>query len=110
MMPASRVLPVILIPGVSNQHRAVLAQKAEQLDERQAKNGKVVAGNPREQLHASPLKAIGTDRSEQHFALGSDIPRDEGIAEPPHVHFRRTRSTPKEIPAAHDDRSGLKPV
>src|SRR5260370_34984617 len=101
MMPASRVLPVTLIAASSTQHNAALAQEAEQLDERQAQNGEVVAGNPREQLHPPPFETIGADRSEQRLALGRNIPLKEGAAQPPHVQFRSARRMPHPSLALH---------
>src|SRR5713226_4173256 len=86
MIPASRVLPVILIRWFSRhwascQQHPSLTQKAEQLDQRQAENGKVVAANPREQLHAPALKAIGADRAQERVAFGVNILLDKNIAE-----------------------------
>src|SRR6266487_3568174 len=106
MMPASRVRPVILIPRSSSsygphrnmgssQQRAPLAQKAQELDQRQAENGKVVTGNPREQLDTPTLQPIGANRPEQRVPLGGNVRFQKGIAELPHDQLRRARRAPQ---------------
>ena len=45
----------------------------EQLDQRQTENGKMITGNPREQLHPTALQAIGANRAEKGIALAGNI-------------------------------------
>src|SRR5438034_8239399 len=73
MMPASRVLPVILIAQSLCQKRATIPQKIEQLQQRHAENGKMIAANPREQLHAAALEPVGPDGGGQRFPLLGNI-------------------------------------
>src|ERR1051326_4977563 len=73
MMPASRVLPVILIAPRSLLQRAESSQKLQQLKQGQAENSEIVAAHPTEQLHPAAFQAIGTHRGEQSVALADDI-------------------------------------
>src|SRR5712692_6956411 len=97
MMPASRVLPVILITLSLCQKRAAIPQKIEQLQERHAENGEMVAANPREQLYATALEPIGADRAGQPLPLLGNIPVEKSIREPPHGQFRHARRVPQRL-------------
>src|SRR5580700_6900953 len=59
MMPASRVLPVILIHLSLCQKRAAIPQKIQQLQQWHAENGEIVAANPFEQLRPEAFEPIG---------------------------------------------------
>ncbi len=107
MMPASRVLPVILIHPPSCQKRAAIPQKIQELQQWQAENGETVAANPREQLRPSTLETIGPDRSGQRFPLLGNIPVEKGVGEPPHRQFGLTCRVPQRLAIAHHtDRGG----
>src|SRR5688500_6331457 len=97
MIPASRVLPVILIASASSRQRTPLAQIFQQLYQRQTEDREVIAAYPREQLHAPSFQAIGADRAEQRFALGSDIVVKKRIAEPAHRQLRHAGAGPQRF-------------
>src|SRR6266581_3794298 len=78
MMPASRVLPVILIHLSLCQKRAAIPQKIEQFQQGHAENGEMVAANPREQLCAASLQPIGPDRAGQQ-RIGMSLRYDAGL-------------------------------
>src|SRR5229473_1859694 len=84
MMPASRVLPVILIRLSLCQKRAAIPQKIEQFQHWHAENGEIIAANPREKLHAASLEPIGPDRGGQRLPLLGNIAVEKGVGEPPH--------------------------
>src|ERR1051326_4726185 len=73
MIPASRVLPVILIASTSSRQRTPLAQKLQQFYQRQTQDREVITIDPRKQLHASAFQSIGSDRAKQRFALSRNI-------------------------------------
>src|SRR5207302_10034791 len=69
MMPASRVLPVILIHLSSCQKRAPSPQKIEQFQQWHAENGEMIPANPRAQLCPAALEPIAPDRTGPRLRL-----------------------------------------
>jgi hypothetical protein len=102
MMPESRAAPVIGIPRPHspNSPRS-RRKKTQQLDQRQAKNRKIIPLDPREELHPSALDPVRPDRAEHGFPLGNNIQAEEGFAKASHRQFRRGRRPPQTFTAAH---------
>src|SRR6185312_16789785 len=73
MMPASRAAPVIGMKRTSFPHHAAAAQERQQLDQRQPKDGKMIAVDSREQLYPSALDPVRPNRPEQRIPLCGNI-------------------------------------
>src|SRR5208283_5668008 len=58
---------------ISADECVILTQEAQQRRQRQAQNRRMVAIDPLEQMDATPLQPVGTDRRGDRLTLGSQI-------------------------------------
>ena len=100
-MPCLAALTVDSISERQAIEHAVLAQKPEQLQQRQAEDGGVLAFDALEQVHPAPFQSVGADRGGHRIAFGSQIGVQKGIAEPPHREARLGHMMPQSLPALH---------
>src|SRR5262245_23358454 len=104
-MPIDPVSPIISIGQArrtsiwSSRKKIPATQLLQQRNERQSKDGEIIAFDPLEQLYTQSFDLISPDRRQNGIARLGQITAKEGRGEGPHCQASRFRRRPDHLAA-----------